>query len=141
MFAWSYAVERRRAEGAPIDGPWATAASRVRAYQRRAFQFQNRDGSFSTMWLDRPENSSDLTRSVTTTGHVLEWMVASLPESQLRDPRLTRAVNYVVKVLDKHQQTRWHRGALGHSLHALAIYEQRVLGARPGERLARSNLR
>ncbi len=138
LFAWNYAVERRRAEGQPIDGPWATAAARVRAYQRRAFQFQNRDGSFSTMWLDRPENSPELTRSLTTTGHVLEWMIASLPDSQLQDPRLARAVNYVADVLEENQQNRWHRGALGHSLHALSIYEQRVLGARPGARIARS---
>ncbi len=130
LFAWSYAVERRRAEGKPVDGPWATAAARVRAYQKRAFQFQNRDGSFSTMWLERPENAADLTRSLITTGHILEWMAISLPESQLRDAKFQRAVDYAAGVLEKNQQTRWHRGALGHSLHALSIYEQRVLGLR-----------
>ncbi len=139
LFAWSYAVDRRRAEGKPIDGPWATAAARVRSYQRRAFQFQNRDGSFSTLWMERPENSADPTRSLLTSGHVLEWMAASLPENQLRDPNFERAVNYVADVLERNQQQRWHRGALGHSLHALSIYEQRVLGASSGERLARSN--
>jgi hypothetical protein len=139
LFAWSFAVDRRRAEGKPLDGPWATAAGRVRSYQRRAFQLQNRDGSFSTLWMERPENAADLTRSLLTTGHTLEWMAASLPENQLRDPRFERAVNYVADVLEKNQQSRLHRGALGHSLHALSIYEHRVLGAEPGERLARSN--
>jgi hypothetical protein len=137
LFALGYAVDRRRAEGMPIDGPWATAAARVQMYQRRAFQFQNRDGSFSTMWLDEPGNSSNLTRSLNTSGHVLEWLAASLPDSQLRDARFERAVNYVADVLERNKEERWHRGALGHSLHALAIYERRVLNVEPGERLSR----
>jgi hypothetical protein len=137
LFAWSCAVEHRREEGEPVDGPWATAAARVRSYQNRAFQLQNRDGSFSTLWMDRPENATDLTRSLLTTGHTLEWMVASLPEHELHDPRVERAVYYVADVLERNRGKRWQRGVLGHSLHALAIYEQRVLGAEPGDRLAR----
>ena len=31
----------------------------------------------------------------------------------------------------------WHPGALGHSLHALAIYEQHVLDSQPGDRSER----
>jgi hypothetical protein len=93
------------------------------------------------MWMERPANSSELTRRLITTGHVLEWMVASLPDSQLHDPRLARAVSYVAKVLEDNRQNRWHRGALGHAIHALSIYEQRVLGAKPGQRLARSSSR
>jgi hypothetical protein len=137
LFAWSYAVDRRRSEGKPVDGPWAIAASRVRAYQQRALRFQNRDGSFSTLWMERPANSGDLTRRVLTTGHTLEWLAASLPASQLSDPRFEKAVYYVADVLERNQSQRWHRGALGHALHALSIYEQRVVGATPGERLAR----
>ncbi len=139
IFAWNYAVQQRRGEGLPIDGPWATAAKRVEYYQQRAFQLQNRDGSFSTAWLEGPENKGDITRRLLTSGHVLELLAFSLPEDQLSDPRFELAVDYVANLLGTNEQMRWHRGALGHSLHALAIYEQRVWGATPGCRLARKN--
>jgi hypothetical protein len=140
LFAWNYAVHRRRREGLPIDGPWETAAQRTRAYQRRAFQLQNRDGSFSTAWLDRPENQNDATRKLTTSGHILEWLVFSLPDERLTDPRLERGVQFVADLLYENRGANWHRGALGHSLHALALYEQRTQpdgGPRRSDRLAR----
>jgi hypothetical protein len=129
LFAWHYAVHRRRCEGLPVDGPWHTADLRTRAYQRRAFQLQNRDGSFSTAWLDRRESKSDKTRRLTTSGHILEWLVFSLPDERLADPQLERAVEYVANLLEANGQKAWHRGALGHAIHALAIYERRVLGS------------
>jgi hypothetical protein len=137
LFALSYAVERRRSEGLPIDGPWQIAHRRTQSYQQRAFQLQNGDGSFSTLWLDARENRNDKTRKLTTSGHILEWLACSLPESQLHDPSFERAVEYVANLLDQNQNVRWHRGALGHALHALAIYDERVLDAKPGQRRER----
>lgn len=130
LFAWSYAVHRRRGEGLPVDGPWHTADLRTRAYQRRAFQLQNSDGSFSTAWLDRRENKTDKTRRLTTSGHILEFLVFSLPDERLGDPQLERAVEYVANLLEENRRKSWHRGALGHAIHALAIYERRVLGSK-----------
>ena len=134
LFAINYAVECRGSEEKPIDGPWLVAQQRTAAYQQRAFELQNPDGSFSTAWLDLPEHRDDVTRQLTTSGHILEWLAYSLPDEQLRDPRFERAVDFVTSLLDGKQQTKWHRGALGHALHALAIYEQRILGTGPGER-------
>jgi hypothetical protein len=135
LFALNYAVHRRRKEGLPISGPWKIADRRTQAYQRRAFQLQNRDGSFSTMWLERRENRNDKVRKLTTSGHILEWLAFSLPEDRLQDPKFEHALEYVVNLLDHNKDPDWHRGALGHALHALAIYEQRVLDSTPGQRM------
>ena len=137
LFAINYAVERRESEGKPIDGPWLVAQQRTTAYQQRAFKLQNPDGSFSTAWLDLPEHRDDVTRQLTTSGHILEWLAYSLPDEQLRDPRFERAVDFVTSLLDGKQQTKWHRGALGHALHALVIYETRTFGPRAGDRSER----
>jgi hypothetical protein len=134
LYALPAAVQRRRQEGKPTDGPWLAAGRRITSYQQRAFETQNADGSFSTAWLDRREARADMTRRLTTSGHILEWLVASLPAAELRDPRLERAVDYVATLLDGKQRSGWHRGAMGHALHALVLYEQRVLGIEPGER-------
>lgn len=137
LFAINYAVERRQLEGLPVSGVWLVAQKRTQAYQRRAFQLQNPDGSFSTNWFDGPEHRNDITRRLTTSGHILEYLAYSLPDEQLSDPRFERGVAYVAGLLEGKQQSEWHRGALGHSLHALSIYEQRVLGVEPGERSER----
>lgn len=137
LFALSYAVDRRRHENKPVDGPWLVAERREKAYQDRAFRLQNTDGSFSTLWLDAAQNQNDKTRKLTTSGHILEWLAFSLPDDQLSDARFERAVSFVATLLERNQQMQWHRGALGHALHALAIYEQRVAGTRPGDRRER----
>lgn len=137
LFAINYAVDRRLREGLPIDGPYRAAQQKTQQYQQRAFRLQNRDGSFSTAWLDNAENRGDDTRRLTTSGHVLEWLVFSLPEEQLDDPRLLRGVQYIAQLLKGRSQEDWHPGAMGHALHALSIYEQRTLGVEPGQRSLR----
>jgi hypothetical protein len=134
LYSLSYAIDRRRKQGLPIADDWKKAERRVQSYQRRAFQLQNSNGSFSTMWFERRENSNDKTRKLITSGHLLEWLAFSLPEERLQDPKFERALDYVANLLDQNHGTSWHRGGLGHALHALAIYEQRVLGATPGQR-------
>ncbi|RIK82341.1 MAG: hypothetical protein DCC67_07290 [Planctomycetota bacterium] len=137
LLAIHYAVERRQREGKPIDGPFQQAHQKTLAYQRRAWEMQNADGGFSTAFLDYRENRGDVTRRLTASGHVLEYLAYSLPKEQLADPRFERAVDYVATLLEGKEGTPWHRGAMGHALHALAIYEQRMLGGRPGERSER----
>lgn len=138
LYAISSAADRREVSGKPLAGPWRTARERTRTYQRRAFEMQNADGSFSTNWLDSRESRADATRRLTTSGHILEWLVMSLPAEQLDDKRLERGLVYVAGLLEGKEKTDWHRGALGHALHALAVYERRVGGDQPRERRASS---
>ena len=137
LFALGYALERRHADGLPVAGPWKIAQERVVDYQRRAFQLQNRDGSFSTSWFDAPEQEGDATRRLLTSGHVLEYLAYTLPQEDLENPNFERAVAYTVGLLEGKQDVQWHRGAMGHALHALAIYEERLLGVQPGQRSQR----
>jgi hypothetical protein len=134
LFALSYAVLCRRTERLPIDGPWERAARRAQEYQARAFWLQNDDGSFSTAWFDRKESSVSKIRRLTTSGHVAEWLAFSLPDERLNDERFERCLNYVTNLLESSQASSTDWGALTHALHALAIYEQRVLGVSPGQR-------
>jgi hypothetical protein len=134
LFALSFAVERRQSEGLPIDGPWERAARRTTEYQARAFRMQNRDGSFSTAWLDRPANSASADRRLTTSGHVAEWLAFSLSEDELHDDRFERGLNYLTRLLETHRPNSSTWGAMSHALHALAIYERRMSGSAPGQR-------
>lgn len=122
----SLAFRRREARGEPIDGEYAEAAKFVSQYQSYAFRLQNSDGSLSTEWFRGPGAEEDIDRRLRTTGHLLEWLVYSLPEDQLRSYRTIRAVNYLTNLLAGNADNEWHNGSIAHALHALVLYDKRV---------------
>ena len=127
------AVKTRVKRGEPLDGEWLRAQKFVTAYQKHAFKLQNSDGSFSTQWLERREASGDIERRMQTTGHILEWLIFSLPEKDLTDPRLVKSVNYLTTLLLNNRSEDWEIGPRGHALRALVLYNDRVFGDKPGE--------
>jgi len=133
LMGLSYAIRYRRSEGKSIDGEWARAARYVNDFQQHAIGLRNPDGSFSTKWLERREARDDDQRRIQTTGHILEWLVYSLPEEQLRSPEVVRTVGYLNDLLWNERSTKWEIGPKGHALHALNLYDQRVFGARIGQ--------
>lgn len=122
----SLAVKARERRGQPLDGEYARAAKFVRDYQNYAFRLQNRDGSLSTEWFRGRGDDSDLDRRVKTTGHILEWLVYSLSDEELRDQRTVRAVVYLTNLLYSNYNRDWEVGPVSHATHALLLYDQRV---------------
>jgi len=120
------AAKQRVARGEPLDGEWLEAANFVKQYQNYAFQLQNRDGSLSTEWFRGRGAEDDIDRRVRTTGHILEWLIYSLPEERLTDARTVRAVNYLTSLLASNTDAGWEVGPLSHALHALALYDEKV---------------
>jgi hypothetical protein len=58
----------------------------------------------------------------------------SLPDGQLSDPRLVRAVQFLTNLLWDNRHRKWEIGPQGHAIHSLVLYDERVLGGRPGQR-------
>lgn len=133
LIGLSMAVKARVKQGKPLDGEWQRAHKFVTAYQKYAFKLQNSDGSFSTKWLERREASPDIGRRLQTTGHILEWLVFSLPEEDLKHPRVVKSVDYLTTVLLSNRGKDWEMGHRGHALRALVLYNERVFGDKPGE--------
>ena len=129
LTALAYAVRNRAKQGHEIDGAWLRAQKYLNDYHRYNFSLQNSDGSFSTEWFRRREARDDLDRRLQTSGHILEWFVYSLPEEQLTDPRVVKAVKYVSGILAAQPSREWEIGPLGHAIHALSLYDQRVFKA------------
>lgn len=128
LMGLSYAVRKREQRGEPITGIYAEAEKYLSQYHKYTFGLQNSDGSFSTSWFVRRESRLDLDRRLQTTGHVLEWLCFSLSDEQIRDPRVTKAVRYVTHLLLDESDHEWEIGHLGHALHALQLYNERVYG-------------
>lgn len=134
LMGLSTAVLTRKKRNEPMTGQWLRADNFTRNYQNYALKLQNRDGSFSTDWLKRRADSGDMDRKVQTTGHILEWLVYSLPETQLTNPQIVHAVNYLANVMITQRRHEWEIGPRGHALHAMALYNERVFGDKPGQR-------
>lgn len=127
LFGLSSAYKMRIRDGLPVDGQFRRAQTYIRDYQRYALgTLRNADGSFSTDWFARPADSGDMARKIQTTGHILEWLVFSLEDDQLQDPRIVNTVDFIASSLVHSPDRDWSVGPLGHALHALALYDQRV---------------
>jgi hypothetical protein len=126
LMGFSYAVSKRAQRGEPIDGEFRRAQIYTQDYHRYTFSLQNDDGSFSTAWFERRAADPSIDRRLKTSGHILEWITFSLPDDGLRDPRTIKAVDYLATLLLTNNRHTWEIGPLGHGLHALALYNNRV---------------
>jgi hypothetical protein len=134
MTGFSYAVRKREQRDEPIEGQWKRAHKFVHDFHDYTFRLQNPDGSFSTDWFVQRADYGDTARRLQTTGHIAEWLAFSLDKEELTDPRMVKAVSYLTDLLIEHRGEKWSIGPLGHGLHALAIYDERVFGGKPGQR-------
>jgi hypothetical protein len=130
LFGLAYGCQRRLRATGQLDGVYLRADKFVRDYQQFTLtKLQNRDGSFSTEWFKYPaDRDDDMDRKIQTTGHILEWLVASLDQADLFQPRVTAAVEFLNASLAREPSREWKIGPLGHALHALTIYQERAWG-------------
>jgi len=130
LFGLSYGCQRRLRLTGQLDGVYLRADKYVRDYQNLTLtRLQNRDGSFSTEWFKYPDDrEDDIDRKIQTTGHILEWLVASLDQERLYEPRVVAAAEYLCRALLREPSREWKIGPLGHALHALNIYQERAWG-------------
>jgi hypothetical protein len=129
----SLAARTRVRRGEPLDGEYLRAAKFVEKYHNYAFQMQNRDGSLSTEWFRGRGEEQDIDRRVKTTGHILEWLIYSLNDKEVRSTRTFRAVNYLASLLANNYRNEWEVGPMCHANHALRLYDERVFQPYDGQ--------
>ncbi|MEM8735663.1 MAG: ADP-ribosylation factor-directed GTPase activating protein isoform b, partial [Planctomycetota bacterium] len=132
LMGLSFAIIERQRAGLPITGTWARAETYLNDYVNYTMTLQNPDGSFSTNWFEGRGNKQDMERKVQTTGHMLEWLIYTLPDEYLRSPRIQVSIEYLLKSVGARPGYDWPIGPRGHALRALALYNQRVFGAEQG---------
>ena len=136
MCGLGYAVRKRELRTQTMTGHWARAQKFVGEYVEYTYKLQNSDGSFSSNWFEDRGDWGGVDRKINTTGHTLEWLLMSLPDSQLTDPRLVRAVQFLTNLLWDNRNRKWEIGPQGHAIHSLVLYDERAFGTRPGKRAA-----
>ena len=126
LMGFAHALRKRRMEGREITEQWKRAEIYTDDFVQYAFKLQNRDGSMSTDWFEGREDNGSMDRKVQTTGHMVEWLLSVLPDSQLQNPRLVSAVRYLNNAMNRNRSHEWKIGPKGHALRALAMYYDRV---------------
>ena len=137
LMGFTFSLAQRRKEGKPIDGQWWRAERYIRDYQRYIMTLQNPDGSFSSEWFKRRADRGDLDRKVQTTGHMLEWLVFSLPDEGLYQPHVVQAVHFLSTTMTQHRFHEWEVGPKGHAARALRLYHTRVFASGADTPMAR----
>lgn len=128
LMGFAHALRRRRAEDKPIVQQWDRADRYVKEFVNYTWTLQNRDGSMSTAWFERPEDNGNMDRKIQTTGHMLEFLLTTVPDTELQSPKMVRTVGYLANTLYAERGHQWQIGPKGHALRALAMYHQRVFG-------------
>jgi len=133
LMGLSYAVQQRKKEDKPIEGQWRRADNFVKQYHKYTMELQNPDGSFSTDWFEGLSNSGTKTKKISTTGHILEWLIFSMPADQLNDPIIDDAIDYLVDAMLEVPKNQYGVGPKtvgpkGHALRSLRLYEIAMYG-------------
>ncbi len=126
LMGLSYAVRKRQQHHLPLTTEYLRAQAYVNEYINYTLRMQNPDGSLSTEWFTGHGSRDDLDRRLQTTGHMLEWLVFSVPEERLADPQIVKSVDYVSRLLLQHQQHEWKIGHVGHGLRSISLYNRRM---------------
>lgn len=133
LMGLSYAVIERQKAGLPISGHFQRAEQYLNDYVNYAMSLQNPDGSFSTEWFESRGRDPNVERKVQTTGHIVEWLVYTLPDEHLKSPRVQKSIEFLLDTVGANPSHDWPIGPRGHALRALALYNQRVFGAQAGQ--------
>ncbi len=133
LMALTFALRQRKAEGRPIDGHYARADKFIADYIDYTWTLQNPDGSFSSNWFESRGHEQNKERLVQTTGHILEWLMFTLPKDKLDDPRVLKSVDFLLNNIWDDRTHKWPIGPRGHATRAIALYQQRVYGVQPGQ--------
>ncbi len=133
LMGLAYTVRHRLEQGLPIEGQYLRAQKYVDDFLDFALRLENSDGTWGPYLLAAHSASSDPLTQLWATGRVTEWLAMSLPEGRLTEPRVVRALEQVLRLLDNQRYqgnvaalSTQEIGAFAHALHALAVYDQRV---------------
>jgi len=132
------AVTMYESENIPIRGPIALARRQLQTYQEFVLSIQNDRYLWHPRFFLYKGFNPNAFETMYSGGHVLRWLAVSLPDKELRDPRVMRAVMSLAATVDRvrpettaSQLTPRQLEGLAVSLHALSLYYQRVFGGDP----------
>jgi hypothetical protein len=126
LMGYSFAIKQRVLQGQPLQGQYLRAAKFINEFIEYTWQLQNPDGSFSTNWFEGRGNEPNVERKVQTTGHMLEWLLFTVSDQDVRSKRVEKAIDFLISNIYDNRQLKWPIGPRGHATRALSLYDKRL---------------
>jgi hypothetical protein len=129
------AIKLHEEEGKTIRGPIALARKQLGTYHDFVLSVQNDQYLWHPKFFLFKGSTPDVYETLYSSGHILRWLLLSLSDKELNDPRVVRAVTNLMSAVNK-VPTNTAAGTLTDrqleglavSLHALSIYNLRLFG-------------
>lgn len=126
LFALAFARNSYMKKHGQLRGAWLEADQKLEKYVASARAMQNRDGSFATGFFNERGLSQDFNERIKSSGHMLEWLMLTLPQKRLEEQWVRQGVQCLASDLIRNSQQPADCGPLYHSIHALNLYKQRM---------------
>lgn len=129
--ALAMALDTHLANGGKLEGVWLATRQRLDAEIDKVRRWQNRDGSLSSHFFERPGATADLVQRLSSSGHLFEFVVIAAPDEMLRERWVQRAAQRICELLDLTTEQELECGSLYHALNGLRVYRDRLAAQRP----------
>jgi hypothetical protein len=129
------AVKLYEEEGKAVRGPMTLAKRQLKTYHEFVLSVQNDQYLWHPKFFVYKGTNPDAYETLYSSGHILRWLLLSLSDKELNDPRVVRAVTSLMVTINRIPTnvaagtlTDRQLEGLAVSLHALSIYNLRVIG-------------
>lgn len=126
LFACAYARNAHLQSRQPLRGVWLEADQKIQRFIAEAKALQNSDGSFSKHFFKGRDFSTDFNTRITSSGHMIEWLMVALPQSRLSEPWVQNGIRCVAQDLINNRHVNAECGPLYHAVDGLQIYRERM---------------
>lgn len=135
LFATAYARNAYLQTRQPLRGTWLEADQKIQRFIAEAKSLQNPDGSFSTHFFKGRGHSNDFNTRITSSGHMIEWLMVALPQSRISEPWVQNGIRCLAQDLIDNRHVNAECGPLYHAVDGLQIYRERMkIAARVAQR-------
>ncbi len=129
LFALARARNVYLRTGKPLRGVWQEADLKIQRYIQTAKNLQNANGTLSSSFFKGKEYKQDFDKRMASCGHVLEFLMISLPQERLNEPWVRRAIEATANDLMANRKAYVSCSPLYHATDALSIYLERMVPA------------
>ncbi|MCH2203142.1 MAG: hypothetical protein MK102_14315 [Fuerstiella sp.] len=133
MFALAHARNVYLRSGKPLRGVWLDAEYKIRRQINTARIQQNSNGMLSSNYFRGREYKHDFNKRMASAGHILEFLMLSLPQDELPETWVRRAVDATARDLIKNRKAEVRCSPLYHAVNGLNIYLDRMKLHSPAE--------
>lgn len=126
MFALAHARNIRLQSSLPNRGIWLQVDQQIQKCIQLARVQQQNNGQFSTKFFDAKATEADFDKRIASSGHVLEFLMISLPQEQLSSQWVRRGIEATARDIMSNRQSYVKCAPLYHAINGLRIYMDRT---------------